>query len=331
MEIPDADERDGSMVGTQRAIGEFRKTRSLGQGTMLIDPSFLDRLDLELSFLEGIVTPAMSAATPLDANLVRLDPMMASLLGANFRTYGLDKEIIDRVRSNLQLGNRMCFRPSLDLIPMVANLFNEQIAEPLIFKDFCTKNGPCTDVFFDISKSFIPYRDFLLAHNPGKASLAMSIGKKTRPDILSHRPPDFDWYEVKPASLYGIRDSVEKLVILLGLYLRLPYKPGKRYTPTKDIVLGTLFSPEGHQLKIILETERPLPGVIFWALCIEGDYVEYFNRYQIVTGILQILVGIGLLLPEVALTAEGGAMIAAAVRAFAATGGFVLTLLKTSP
>ena len=331
IDIPDIDEVGQSMAGTQRAIGEFRTSRSIRAADTLVDAALVNRLDFELSFLQGMVTPALTAATLLDPNLLRLDPIMASLMGFNLQANGLDREIIDRVRRTLDLGERMCFRLSFDFIPEVVSKFNEQIAEPMIFADFCKINGPCTNVFFDTSKAFNPYRDFLVSHNPTLAPLSQSIGKLTRPDILSHRPPDFDWYEVKPQSLYGIRDGVDKLVALLGLYLPFPYHPGRRYKPTKDIKLGTLFSPEGHQLTILLEVERTMPGLIMWALCIEGDYVEYFHRYQIVTGLLQILVGIGLILPEAIGASEAGAAIAAAVRAFAAEGGVVLTLLKATP
>lgn len=329
--IPDIDEAGQSMAGTQRAIGEFRNTRSIPAADALLDAAFVNRLDFELSFLQGMVTPALNAATLLDPHLLRLDPLMASLIGLNLQAGGLDRDIISRVRRTLDLGERMCFRLSFDLIPQVVSIFNDQIAEPLIFADFCKINGPCVNVFFDTSKALNPYRDFLVAHNPTLTPLAQSIGKLTRPDILSHRPPDFDWYEVKPESLYGIRNGVDKLVALLGLYLPFPYRPGRRYKPTKDIKLGALFSPEGHQLTILLEVERTMPGLIMWALCIEGDYVEYFHRYQIVTGLLQILVGIGLILPEVAGASEAGVAIAAAVRAFATAGGFVLTLLKATP
>jgi len=113
-------------------------------------------------------------------------------------------------------------------------------------------------------------------------------------------------------------------VVLLGLYLKLPYKPGHRYSPTRDIELGTLYTPTGQPLKIILEVELVLKGLIFWSFCIEGDYVEYFHRYQIVKGLLQILVALGLILPEVAITTEAGATVLNAIRLFAAANGIVL-------
>jgi uncharacterized membrane protein len=94
--------------------------------------------------------------------------------------------------------------------------------------------------------------------------------------------------------------------------------------PTRNISIGQLATPTGQPLTIYLEVERTTKGLVFWTMCIEGDYVEYFNRYRITVGILKILGGIFLLAAEsgiVAGVAAAAADVAKAIAAVAAALG----------
>ena len=67
-------------------------------------------------------------------------------------------------------------------------------------------------------------------------------------------------------------------------------------------------------------------------MCIEGDYVEYFNRYRITVGILKILGGIFALAVEAGIIAAGAAVVADMANAIAsvavALGVSVLPYLR---
>jgi hypothetical protein len=309
------------------ALSQFRRSRNLPPSEKSpIDASLLQRIDFEVAFLEGYIPPDAELRLLQDESLLRLDPFRSSLLGMSLGIQGLDRKIVDAVQSfrkTQELGDRFCFRLSLDLGAPVASIVSKSLAEPLIFADFCKINGPCgPNVFFDISPSFKPYEAFLLANNGGRPGLS-KVSKMTRPDIVSHRPPDFDWYEIKPMSLSGLREAVDQLVIILGINLafRLPYRPGSRYNPTRSIRIGQLATPTGQPLTIYLEVERTTKGLVFWTMCIEGDYVEYFNRYRITVGILKILGGILLLAAESGIVAGAAAAMAKAIAAVAAVLG----------
>lgn len=298
------------------AVSQFRESRHLSpSGKTPIDAALLERLDFEVAYLEGYIPPDAEVRLLNDEELLRLDPFRGSFLGMSLGIQSLDRRIVDAVQSfrkTQELADRFCFRLSLDLGAPIAAIFSKKLAEPLIFADFCKINGPCgPKVFFDSSESSKPYEAFLLANNGGRTGLS-KVSRMTRPDIISHRPPDFDWYEVKPMSLSGLEEAVEKLVKILRNYLvfRLPYRPGRRYNPTRSIRIGQLSTPTGQPLTIYLEVERTLKGLIFWTMCIEGDYVDYFNRYRITVGILKILGGIFLLAAESGVVVGGAVTVA---------------------
>ena len=69
----------------------------------------------------------------------------------------------------------------------------------------------------------------------------------------------------------------------------LPYQAGRNYEPT-DVVLGRFLTPEGEKLDLILALRRQAPGLIFYTLCVKGDYVAYFNRVRLAAGIAALLV-----------------------------------------
>jgi hypothetical protein len=117
---------------------------------------------------------------------------------------------------------------------------------------------------------------------------ATVMASRRRPDILRHRPGGLsEWYEIKPLSIAGAIDAWKKFRELSKLYagLGLPYQPGKQYTPTKQIPIASFFTPQGGKLDVIVELTRgvpggllPAPALIFWTLCIKGDYIQYFNE-----------------------------------------------------
>jgi hypothetical protein len=156
-----------------------------------------------------------------------------------------------------------------------------------------------------------------------------ALGGRRRPDILSNRPARSEWYEIKPASIAGAVAAWKKLNSIPGDYQRLglPYVPGTLYEPTPEIELINLIGDQGEALDVILHVWRRAPGLIFYELCVKGDYVAYFNRVRLVAGILAILVAI----PELIPAAEEGVAIGAAIRSLAQGLGAVLPVLVRAP
>lgn len=328
MQLPQLDFDDPLDDDTQRTIGQYRASRDL-PGGQVIDAHLIRRLDLELSFLEGACSTDLTHVLPNDRHLMRLDPYLAAVTARRLDLPQFDRGMLEKLRRDMELSNRLCLRLSLDLGPKISAWFAEAVAEPRIFADFVKVNGPAIGVFFDKSKSYEQYRSFVITHNQSSFALErlLEIAGRSRPDILSHRPPDFSWYEIKPMSVSGMKESLEKMVKLLTLYLPLPYRPGRRYNPTRRIEVDTFFADTGERIAVYLEVERTAPGLIFWALCLEGDVIEYFNRFKIVAGLLQILLALCLLLPAEGVAAGIAAEAAAVIRLIAAGTGLTLVAL----
>ncbi len=328
MQLPQLDFDDPLDDDTQRTIAQYRVSRDL-PGGQIIDGYLIRRLDLELSFLEGACSAELADILPNDRHLMRLDPYLAAVTARRLDLPHFDTGMLEKLRRDMELSNRLCLRLSLDLGSKIAQWFAEDIAEPKIFSDFVKVDGPANGVFLDISKSFAPYRSFIVTHNQSNFALEklLEIAGRSRPDILSHRPPDFSWYEIKPMSASGIKDSLDKMVKLLAIYLPLPYRPGRRYNPTRRIEIDTFFAKTGERITVFLEVERTAPGLIFWALCLEGDVIEYFNRFKIVAGLLQILLALCLLLPVEGVAAGIAAEAATVIRLIAAAAGLTLVVL----
>jgi hypothetical protein len=150
------------------------------------------------------------------------------------------------------------------------------------------------------------------------------LAGKRRPDILTHRSPR-EWYEIKPASIPGAIGAWIKFNSIIADYAvrGLPYLPGTAYVPTAEIFLAGFVTPAGESLEVVLEPRRRAPGLIFWTLCIKGDYVAYFNRVRLAAGILAILVALAMVL----LPAAEAAAVAAAVAEIATGLGVILAPL----
>jgi hypothetical protein len=106
--------------------------------------------------------------------------------------------------------------------------------------------------------------------------------------------------------------------------LGLPYQPGNRYTPSNEIPIASFFTPQGGKLDVIVELTRSAPGLIFWTLCIKGEYVQYFNDIRLVAGLLAIPAALAALAP----TAAEGAPILAEIAEIAANLGLIPPILQ---
>ena len=272
---------------TGNTVSAFKTDRVVLPADPVVGQGTIRRLDLELSFLEG------QAADPssFDATTLSLDPFFAGVLELRQGDPGIGQKAIDF----FQLGDRLCFRASFLFPEGTLVILLGRMAEPFVFDDFCSLRGPCTaDDFFDRTPGSTEYVDFLLAHNPQSDPARIGeLGQRRRPDMLSHRLPQ-EWYEIKPASIAGAIAAWIKFNSIISDYAdrALPYLPGTAYTPTPDIVIGRFLGPQGENLDVILETTRRAPGLVFWTLCIKGDYVLYFNRVRLAAGILAILVAL---------------------------------------
>lgn len=80
-----------------------------------------------------------------------------------------------------------------------------------------------------------------------------------------------------------------------------------------------------------LEVIRPCRGLIFWNLCLKGDYVKYFNRVRTIAGVLAILLALAAEAAAAATAAAEAAeigAIVAGIRALAVSLGVTLAVLR---
>jgi hypothetical protein len=259
-----------------------------------------------------------------DGNVLVLDPYVAGVVELERAE---ERTITETVLDALEFGDKLCFRLSFGVGPQVAAVMGRFVEEKM-FADFCALKAPCTSSdFFDRAPSAGPYIDFLKAQHPNiDPAKIEDLRNRKRPDMLRNRPTQPEWYELKPMSISGaIAGRIKAHVIPINYAIAgLPYKPGTSYNPTEFIPIGNpLIGEAGEKLDIVLHLMRRLPGLVFWEICVKGDYVEYFNRVRLAAGILAILVAIGV----IALPAAEAAAIAAAVAEAAAALGAVLPVL----
>lgn len=311
------------------AVSTFKADRGLSPADPVVGSGTINRLDLELSYLDGSDNPGFAS----DATLLLSEPFTAAVLDAVHPDLDITRIVLDA----LELNDKFCFSMSMAILdaPLIAS-FVGRLVEPHVNADFCAQAGPCSavDDFFDLLNSPVPYTTFLAAHNPGINPATISdVGSGVRPDIISHHPDlTPEWYEIKPLSPAGVAAGLVKGNALKDGYADngFPYIPGKRYKPSNEILLGQFITPEGEKLDVFIAARRLLPGLIFYRLCLRGDFVQYFNRVRLAAGILAILVALA---PE--LTVAGAA--AEEVETFinlvkaAATAVGVTTLPEVGP
>ena len=117
--------------------------------------------------------------------------------------------------------------------------------------------------------------------------------------------------EIKPASVSGAIAAWAKFNSIIPNYAErgLPYLPGRSYQPSPEILLANLITDVGEKLDLVLALRHAAPGLIFWTLCVKGDYVLYFNRVRIAAGIAALLAA----LAEIAVPAAEAAGVVAAL------------------
>jgi len=155
------------------------------------------------------------------------------------------------------------------------SLFGD-VAEYIIFTDYCSKINCATTYFDDRKKGAYPYIDFLVMHNNLSAKEKEELRKQSqmefkRPDVLTHLPGLEEFYEVKPNSDDGKRDGREKILWLLNFYLgwSLPYELGTQYMPPKYILLSSgKLGPA--RLELYLRVQRLSDGFIAYDICARG-------------------------------------------------------------
>lgn len=314
---------------TGGVVSAYKASRGLSPTDPVVGVGTVGSLDLEVGYLEG--SPTQQALGK--PGVLALDPFFAGVLEVQHADPGIGQRVIDL----MELGDKFCFRLSFALSSAAAQWMSEEIVEPLLFDDYRVRQAPVTTAdFFDRSKSSRDYVDFLLVQHPEIDPARIgALGQKKRPDILRHRPAGSEWYELKPASLAGAIGAWIKLLEIPKNYLEvgLPYLPGTRYTPTEFIPIVSVVSGAGENLDLIAHLTRRAPGLIFWELCVKGDYVSYFNRVRVAAGILAIIA----LLAEAAVAAAGSAAAAeaaaavlAAVRQIALGLGLTLPVLQVA-
>ncbi|WP_026928046.1 peptidoglycan-binding domain-containing protein [Granulicoccus phenolivorans] len=312
---------------TADAIVTYKTDRGLVPNDPVVGVGTASALDAEIGFLQD---DRLASPVPTKAGILALDPYKAGIAELVLGDVSIGQKVLDL----FELRDRICFRLSMDLGPLIAGWFGETIVEPLVFADFRTLMAPSgpTD-FFDDSKSSTPYATFLQQEHPALTPAQVTrLQGNRRPDILRHAGAQSEWYEIKPASVSGASAATRKLISILDDYAAtgLPYVPGRRYTPSREIPLTPMVGPAGEHIQPVLELRRPVRGLIFWTLCLKGDYVEYFNRVRLTAGLLAILIALAEVAAAAAVTAaevEAVAAIIAGLRALATAAGVALPAL----
>lgn len=151
-----------------------------------------------------------------------------------------------------------------------------QIAEDLIYADFCESYGTGSKELFRDSHNPSAYLLFLAHNNPHFDRWLQEdyYGRLRReklgrvPDFIVHKPTEKAFYEVKPDSASGRNEGVEKVGILSAVYqfYKLPYAPGSVFQP-KSHTIALL----GNTLKATLKVRRPANGLLLYKICLESE------------------------------------------------------------
>jgi hypothetical protein len=299
------------------AVVNFKTDRGLFPNDPVVGPGTIRRLDLEMAWLEGGGFAGVLDPNALDTKTLALDPVQVGFIENQFGDFSLGQRVLD----TFELGDRICFRPSLLFDLFTARAFGQFIERRIFDESFCVLNGPCTGDDFLDEAGPLNYTAFLKGHNPAVPPARIDeLANERRPDIISHRDPK-QWYEIKPHSISGVIAARIKLNVIPPLYAArgLPYLPGTAYDPV-DLVLAKFITPEGEKLDLILNLERPTRGLVFYALCVKGDYVTYFNRVRIAVGVAALLAALIEFAPIAAEAGEVAAALAALRELLAALG-----------
>lgn len=311
------DDSFGSELGD--AVRAFKVSRGLQPSDPVVGTGTITQLDAEVSYLEGVQRDDLLAKP----GVLALDTARAGFVELNRPDLNLTETVTDF----LQFGDRLCLRLSFVLGSVAAALMGG-IAERRIFDDYRSRPlfVPGAD-FFDDTPSSAPYVDFLLAQHPQlNPDVLRNLAGQRRPDLLRHRAAESEWYEIKPLSIAGAIAAWKKFNRIPQAYAEagLPYQPGEAYTPPEFLPLQSFLTDGGENLDVVLHCRRAVPGLIFWEICIKGDYVRYFNRVRLAAGILAILIALAdVLAPAV----EAGGIIIAIRQLALEIGAGVLPLL----
>jgi len=252
------------------AVSTFKESRGLSPSDPVVGVGTTKRIDLEVAYLEN--NPNILEEVINEPPILASDPFFAGILDH----FNPDRGIPEKILQFFQLSNEFC----LPLGPVFDQM--GKLVEPKMKEDYCKLQVPCTgDDFFDQRNTSTDYTNFLRSHNPQvPEDKIVSTGRSYRPDILRHHADQPEWYEIKPLSLPGLRDWLQKATELRLNYISFPYIAGKLYTPSREISFGPFLTDEGENLELFIEPRRPAPGMILYRICIRGDYVKYFNRVR---------------------------------------------------
>jgi hypothetical protein len=160
------------------------------------------------------------------------------------------------------------------------------------------------------------YAAFIISNNPGLGAVKqvfLSITPLKRPDYMIHRPGLTEFDELKPDSIPGVIQGMEKIYEIAAYMklLGLPYTFGVTYTPTPMIPLFS-FTLGGMPVNVSMKFTRKRSGLIVYEICIETDWSKVAKAALIaLIVILLILILKNLPIPDPvpvpgAALAEGG-------------------------
>jgi|GEM_PF-5367961 hypothetical protein len=146
------------------------------------------------------------------------------------------------------------------------------------------------------------YAAFIISHNPSLGAVKkvfLSVTPLKRPDYMIDRPGLTEFDELKPDSIPGVIEGMEKIYEIAAYMslLGLPYTFGVTYTPTPMIPLFS-FSLGGMPVNVSMKFTRKRSGLIVYEICIETDWSKVAKAALIaLIVILLILILKGLPIP----------------------------------
>jgi len=161
------------------------------------------------------------------------------------------------------------------------------IAEELIYADFCMNYTCFSPQVFCDHYNYYGYITFLAMNNPlftkrmqKDFDFRLHSEKLMKiPDIIVHKPTEKAFYEIKPKSKSGLRAGIAKVGILNATYkfYDLPYTGGWIFWP-KNHRLAYF----GNLLKVTLQVERMAPGLIVYSLCIQANGIIELSTLAVI-------------------------------------------------
>ena len=230
---------------TGAAISAYKADRGLVPNDPVVGVGTANALDAEIRFLED----DSLAFVPDKPGTLALDPYKAGRAELALFEPSIGQKVLDL----FELRDRICFRLSMELGPIIAQWFGETIVEPRVFKDFralMAPSGPSDFRRLKFDPSELPRH----AASAPVAGTGLAPAGRRQPHTAARRRRRSTRSNRQRG---GARDATLKLISILNDYTSagLPYVP-TLLPPTREIPSPDV-GPDGGDLQPVLELRRP--------------------------------------------------------------------------